>query len=45
MKDIHIYKDTDIGLYTIVIDGEETYECLAKDEVVEIISDYMENEE
>ena len=43
MKDIHIYYDEVIGgFYTISIDGKTTYECLAKDEVVDVVKELMQ---
>lgn len=45
MKALTIYKDEDIGLYSIKVGGEIMYECLAADEVVEIVKDFMEGSE
>ena len=44
MKNIGIWKDEDIGTYSIEIDGEVVYECLAADEVAEIINELMKGE-
>lgn len=41
MKSINIWKDENIGFYTIAIDGEIKYECLAADEVAAIIDEIM----
>lgn len=41
MKDIKIHKDEDIGLYTILVGGEVEYECLADDEVVEVVEELI----
>lgn len=41
MKDIKIHKDTDIGLFTIFVDGEVEYECLADDEVVDVVKELV----
>lgn len=40
-KDITIHKDSDVGNYTIIIGGEVEYECLAKDEVMEIVEELL----
>lgn len=44
MNNVHIYKDKDIGLYTIEVDGGAVFECLAADEVVDIIKELLEKE-
>lgn len=45
MKALTIWKDDAIGFYSISIDGEVKYECLAADEVAEVVSEIMEGEE
>ena len=38
---ITLRKNTDSGLWGIVVDGEIVYECLANDEVVEVINELV----
>lgn len=40
--EVVIHKDKDIGFYTILVNGETHFECLAPDEVVEIIKELAE---
>ena len=44
MKEIAILKDEIMGTYFISIDGKIEYECLAADEVTEVINELMEGE-
>lgn len=44
MKLITIWKYETTGTYTIAVDGFIQYECLAADEVAEVIKEMMEGE-
>lgn len=42
MNEIVIRFDKDISLFSVEI-GEKIYECLAKDEVLEVVKEEMDN--
>lgn len=43
MNEIRIWKDEEIGLYTVEVNNGNIYECLSKDEVSEVIKQELEN--
>ena len=43
MKEVRIFKDEAIGLWSISIDGVVEYECLGNDELIEVVRDLTSN--
>lgn len=41
MEDIKIRKNVDNGLYTILVGVKVEYECLAEDEVIEVVRELV----
>ena len=44
MEFIKIWKDSRAAVYDITVDGEKMYECLAADEVIEVLQELFEKE-
>lgn len=42
VKSVEIVLDEQIGFYTILVNGEAEYECLAPDEVMDCVAEVME---
>lgn len=40
---IKIWFDEDINLYSVYVENGNVYECLSKDEVVEVVKQELEN--